>query len=180
MVGYRLSDKRTVGEFMNNNRGMSFIEVILVLIIIAILSTVSIAIYKSLGYTNTKKAANHINDSLSRARIDSMSKREIQYLYIYQIDGKLYSKLSTKEGLRDGVYGELTAAEGMKFSYNITLRYRTDTGINHKLGDNESLYISFVKSSGAFASHYSEIILESGNNTSIITCIKETGRHWVD
>lgn len=164
----------------DNNWGMSFIEVIIVLIIIAILSTGSIAIYKSLGYANTKKAAKHINDSLSIARIDTISRRGIQYLYIYQIDGRLYSKLSTEEGLRDGVNGELTGAEGIEFSHNITLKYKTDTGISHELGDNENICISFVKASGAFTSYYSEIILESGNNTSIITCIKETGRHWVD
>lgn len=162
-----------------NNGGMSFIEMILVIVIIAILSTGGIAIYKSLGYANTKKAATHLNDSLSRARIDTMSKRGMQYLYIYQIDGRLYSKLSTEEGLSVGVYGELTDAEGTGYSSNISLKYKTDTGISHELGDNESISISFIKSSGAFATNYSELILESGNNSSVITCIKETGRHWV-
>lgn len=163
-----------------NNGGMSLIEVILAIAIMSILSTGGIAIYKSLGYANTKKAANQINDSLSRARIDTMSKRGIRHLYLYQIDGRLYSKLSTEEGLSIGVYGELTSAEGIDFSSNITLKYKADTGISHELGDYESICISFVKSSGAFASFYSEIILESGNNTSVITCIKETGRHWID
>ena len=75
--------------------------------------------------------------------------------------------------------GELTDAEGTGYSSNISLKYKTDTGISHELGDNESIIISFIKSSGAFATNYSELILESGNNSSVITCIKETGRHWV-
>ncbi|MDD4113953.1 MAG: hypothetical protein PHC56_13120 [Herbinix sp.] len=161
------------------NEGMSFIELVLIIVIIAILSTGGIAIYNSLGYAKTKKAANHINDSLSKARIETMSKKGIQYLYLYQIGGKPYSKLSPVEALSIGVYGELTAAEGMEYSPNITLKYKTDTGASHELGDNESICLSFVKSSGAFASNYSEIILESGNDSSTIRCIKETGRHWI-
>lgn len=162
-----------------NNRGMSFIELVLIIVIVAVLSTGGIAIYNSLGYANTKKAAGHINDALSRARIETMSKKGFQYLYLYQIGGRLYSKLCTEEGLSVGVYGELTSVEGKSFSRNITLKYKTSTGTSHELGDNESICIYFAKASGAFASNYTELILESGNNSSIITCVKETGRHWV-
>lgn len=162
-----------------NNRGMSFIELILVILIISVLATVSLAIYRSLGYANTKKVASHINDALSKARINTMSKKDTYYLYLYQIDGRLYSKLSTEDGLMVGVYGELTDAEGVAYSRNISLIYRTDSGISHELGDNESICISFIKSSGAFAVNFTELILKSDNNRSTITCVRETGRHWV-
>ena len=164
---------------MKKNKGMSFIELILVILIISILTTVGLSIYKSLGYADTKKAASHINSSLSRARIDTMSRREISYLYLYRIDGRLYSKLSTEEGLTVGVYGELTEAEGVGYSRNIILNYKTDTGVSRVLGDYECICISFLKSSGAFAGNYSGLILESGNNNTTIACIKETGRHYI-
>ena len=44
-----------------------------------------------------------------------MSKKGTQYLYLYQIDGKLYSKVSTEGALSVGVPGELTATEGKGF-----------------------------------------------------------------
>ncbi|NLP15822.1 MAG: hypothetical protein GX379_02110 [Clostridiales bacterium] len=163
-----------------NNGGMSFIELVLVIVILSLVTTGGIAIYKSLGFANTKKAANLINDSLSKARIDTMSKKGTQYLYLYQIDGKLYSKVSTEGALSVGVPGELTATEGKGFSRNISLRYKTGAGTTHELADDESICLYFAKASGAFVSDYSEIILISGNNSSVITCIKETGRHWVD
>ena len=46
-----------------NNGGMSFIELVLVIVILSLVTTGGIAIYKSLGFANTKKATNLINDS---------------------------------------------------------------------------------------------------------------------
>lgn len=162
-----------------HNKGMSLIELVVAMVIIAILSTGAISIYKSLNNANTKKIAVSINDSMSRARIYTMSKSDRQYLYLYKIDGKLYSILSANDGLSI-VTGGLNSTDGMYLSDKVNLSYKTPSGTLNNLNDNEWIYISFLKSSGAFDTYYPEIVIKSRNQTSIISCIKETGRHWVD
>ena len=72
-----------------DHRGLSMIELIIVLAVLAILSTGAIGIYRSLGFANTKKAAVYIDNLLTRARLDTMSKKDRPYIYLYQIDGRL-------------------------------------------------------------------------------------------
>lgn len=163
-----------------DNRGFSLIEIIVVLAILAILSTGCIYIYQSLGFANIKKTSVSINDSMSKARIYTMSKKDRQYLYLYQIDGKLYSMLSTDSGLSIGSGGGLNTTDGTGYSGDIRLSYKNNSGTLIDLNNDEWICISFHKSSGAFDSCYPEIILKSRNETSLIKCVKETGRHWVD
>lgn len=162
-----------------DHRGMSMIELIIVMAIIAIISTGSIAIYSSMGYANTMKAAKLINSKLSKARMDTMSKNQRIYIYLYQIDGKLYSRQAIDGGLSLDHGGGLDSDEASLLS-NISLSYIDHSGVIHKLEDNQWIYISFIKGSGAFDSYYSKLIFKSRNSSSTITCIKETGRHWVD
>lgn len=161
-------------------RGISLIEVLVVLAILAILSTGSIGIYQAMGCANTRKVAVYINDAMSKARIDTLSKKDRKFIYLYQIDGKLYSMVTIDGGLSLDPDGGLDNGEGTYLSSNINLSYKTDSEEIQQLEDNEMICISFLKGSGAFDSYYSEIILESRNNRSTILSIKETGRHWVD
>ncbi|NLO08262.1 MAG: prepilin-type N-terminal cleavage/methylation domain-containing protein [Clostridiales bacterium] len=163
-----------------DHRGISMIEVIIVITILAMLSLGVIGIYNSLGFANTKKAAGHVNNLLSKARIETMSKKDRIYTYIYQIDGRLYSLQSIVDGLNTHSGGGLDVSVGMPFSKNISLFYIDDAGDTHELEDNQWISISFLKDSGAFNSYYSKIIFSSRNDSTYITFIKETGRHWVN
>lgn len=164
----------------SENKGISLIEVIIAMAVLAILSIGGIGTYQSLGLANTKKAARVISDDMSKARIYTMSKKDRQYLYIYQIDGRIYTRLATLDGLNTNPGGGLSAAGGQGLSKNINLSYKTASGVYKNLLDNEVICISYNRSSGAFDSHYEEILLESRNQRTVITCVKETGRHWID
>lgn len=163
-----------------DHRGMSLIELVVVITILASLSVGAIGIYNSLGYANTKKAAGQLNNLLSRARIDTMSKKDKTYTYLYQIDGRIYSLQSNEGDLTIDPVGGLDVTGGMPFSRNISLSYVDDLGVIQKLEDGQWIIISFLKSSGAFQSYYSKIIFTSRNEMTAINCIKETGRHWVN
>lgn len=163
-----------------DHRGISLIEIVVVITILAILSVGAIGIYNSLGFANTKKAAVHLNNILSRARIDTMSKKDKTYTYLYQIDGRIYSLQSIEGDLTLDPGGGLDSSAGRPFSKNISLSYLDDLGVMRKLEDGQWISISFLKSSGAFQSYYSKIIFTSRSEMAAITCIKETGRHWVN
>lgn len=163
-----------------DHRGLSMIELIIVLAVLAILSTGTIGIYRSLGFANTKKAAVYIDNLLTRARLDTMSKKDRTYVYLYQIDGRLYSIQSNDGGLSMDPGGGLSVEEGSPFSRNISLSYIDHSGATCKLEDDQWICISFRRDSGAFDSYYSRLIINSRNSSTEITCVKETGRHWVN
>lgn len=160
----------------SDNKGISLIEIILVVTMIAILSGGSIAIYNSLGFAKTAKAAKLIDDGMSKIRINTMSKTDREYIYLYNISGTVYMKISTEA---TPALANLNAATGTKFSKNISLKYKDSSG-QHSLATGTNICIYFKRVTGAFESDIEYIELISDNNSSIITCIKETGKHWVD
>lgn len=160
----------------SNNKGISLIEIILVVAMLAILSTGSITIYKSLGYANTTKAVKLIDDGMSKIRIHTMSRTDKQYLYLYNIGGTVYMKISSEV---NPVLADLNATTGIKFAKNISFRYKDATG-EHSLTSGSNICIYFKRVTGAFDSDIQYIKLSSGNNASQITCVKETGKHWIE
>ena len=79
------------------NSGMSLVELIIVIAIIGILAGVSIGMMGHIHYADTKKAVETIDAELDRLRIFSMSKKEIPYLYIYQLDDGCYMRELNEE-----------------------------------------------------------------------------------
>gem|GEM_PF-1550503 len=170
---------------MKNNKGMSMIEIILVLAILALLSTGMLTGINYIQYGNTKKCSNLIDSALDKVRIDAMSKAEKPYLYLYEFEGSYYM-------LESAETTPTLDSSGTKLgNRQVRLYYSTDPGGVAEITSSIPLHymkIGFVKSTGGIAqnadnSYYDEILIKNGAGTETrytITLIKATGKHYIE
>lgn len=160
----------------NKNKGFSVIEMIVTVAVLAIIGTGTITLLSRIGYANTMKAANKIDSLMDKVRIETMSKEQKQYLYLYNMEDVIYMKVSTEQNSELAVLDDMT---GEKIGKNIVIYYKSPSEVE-KVLEEESLCISFERSSGAFSSDYETIKFVSSGKTAMITFVKETGRHWLE
>ncbi len=161
----------------DDNRGISLVELLAVISILAILASGGISVYKQLGYADTKRAANTVNSEMDEVRLETMSRARKPYLYLYKIDGTYFMKRSNET---IPAAAELNTASGTELSNKITLSYRYAASPEVTLEPGMVLKISFDRSSGMFDQELELIQIHSANHTTEITCVPETGRHWVE
>ena len=167
-----------------NNKGVSLVELLVVIAILAILSTGAFVTINRIGYANTMKAAKSIDSTMSKLRLETMTKEPKTYLYIYNKDDIIYMKASNQE---IDTAADLNIATGKKVAQNTVLSYKLVSEEDPIiLEDDENICISFKKSSGAFDAfeddlkYYEYIELKNTSKTASIICIQETGGHWVE
>ena len=174
MLSLRLKHRKT--KYTLSNKGVSLIEVIVVILILAILSTAGII---SVGYihrVNASSCAAKLNSALEQTRNKTMSKQEGRIsLVIYTKDKNYYAAICT-DNAGTSEYDEGTLLGSTSLSLNV----KTSDGTVTKLSDSEGMEyrINFVKGSGAFSSDIDEISVK-GTKEVIIKLIKETGRSYI-
>ena len=161
----------------NDNRGISLVEILAVISILIILVSGGISIHRQLGDADTKEIVQRINAAMAEVRMETMYKARKQYLFLYTIEGAVYMKKSTEASAATAT---LDAASGHKLSDRITLSYRITPFSETDLVPGAVLCISFERGSGIFDSGVEFLKVSSADHASVITCIRETGRHWVD
>lgn len=159
------------------NKGISLVEVIIVIAIIAIASSVTISLVGQMGFARTQKAAKTINITLDKLRMETMSKGISYHLYLYLVEGDLYMNIQKES---DTV--SLTKDNGEKLSADCKINYKRQGAEAKELEEGESSYIdiSFSKSSGAFTSDYEWISISNTKHRSFLQFVKETGKHWIE
>ena len=180
-----ITGRRTVinVNVKKENSGMSLVELIIVIAIIGILAGVSIGMMGHIHYADTKKAVETIDAELDRLRIFSMSKKEIPYLYIYQLDDGCYMReineeiwnfdaaKFTKDGTKiagKDVSIYMEAKDGTKVSGNKFIRIAYD----------RSGVIDDTNVSGNCRTNVTNIIV-SGNSDYKIEFSTATGKHQI-
>lgn len=166
-----------------DNKGMSLVEILIVLAVIGILAGTSFVMFGHIRHANVKKAVETIDTELDRQRAFTMSKKEVPSLYIYHLeDGYFMRALNeeilsfdrakfTKDGVKlcgseTGIY--MDTAGGTKVDGDVFIRitYKRD-------GSFDYTEISGSKKTNVMA------IVMSGTEQYCITLIPETGRHEV-
>lgn len=163
----------------DNNKGFSMVELIITVAIMAILTGSLVSAAGYLKYANAKAGAKEVNTKLSELRIDSMSKMNTPYMYLYNIGGATYMKVvsgkdADKATISNGILDTNTTKIG-----NSQIEVFCDST---KITDGNSVQISMDKSTGAFLSCPNEIKVASidGRNSYIVKLVKSTGRHYMD
>ena len=166
---------------MLDKKGFSFIEVIICLAMVSILSVGVFSLSSHIKYANVKKCVKQLNQKLETARMTSMSKTGKWQLYIY------------KEA--DGVYYCLTNAatldrsNGVKLgSKNIKLFYTIKGGTEEEAtaANAAVIQIQFTKNTGSFtasdgASIYESIRLADEDSEGYtIHLVEKTGKHYME
>lgn len=166
-----------------NHKGMSLVEIIIVIAVVGILASVSVAMIGHIRYANTKKAVEVVDKQLDRQRVEAMSKEDIPYVYIYQLgDGYYIQQLNEKILTFDNTK---FTSDGTKISgKNVEIFMESTSGT--KVEGTAFVRIAYRKSgvfdttdeSGEKRTNVEKIVVK-GSDTYTISLVEETGKHFV-
>lgn len=159
-----------------DNKGVSLIEVIVVILILAILSTAGIISVGYLHRVNASACASKLNSSLEQTRLKTMSKQEGKIsLAIYAKNKNYYAAVCTDTN-GTPVYDEGVLLGSTSLSIEVKMNDGTVTTLSGN--DGTEYRINFVKGSGAFSSDINEIVVK-GTKEVTVKLVKETGRSYI-
>lgn len=179
-----------------NNKGFSLIEIIITLAIMGVLTGMISLSFSYIQHANTRSAAKTVDSTISKLKFDVMSKQDKPYLYLYQIDGNCYMKVTTnsKGDDLDKATGKLLCNSAVSV---LVKRYQCDSTGSEISGTEEEksllalgskIRISFTKSSGAFITDdisgtkygYKQIAFGDSVGDFTINLVKDTGKHYIE
>ena len=165
-----------------DQKGMSLVEIILVIALVGILAGTSVSMIGYVHYANTKKTVEAVDAALDKQQVNAMSKAGKSYLYIYKLSDGYYMKQLTDE--LTTFDGTKLDTNGKKLSGNGTEIYlESESGT---LVDGSSFVRICYKKTGIFDKEVLvdgtectnvEKIVVKGNGTYTITLVEETGKH---
>ncbi len=166
-----------------NQKGMSLIEIIIVIALVGILAGTSVTLIGHVHYANTKKTVESMDSALDKLQVNSMSKQDKTYLYIYKLSDGYYMKQLTDV---------ITTFDGTKFDSNGTKLSGNSTQVYLEsesgtlVDGNVFIRISYKKSgvfdketitgSTELGTNVDKIVVK-GNGTYTITLVGATGKH---
>lgn len=161
----------------DGNKGYTLIELVIALGIFIIITSGVLILLNGIAMTDTKEAAKSVDAILEKLRLDTMAKGSKSYLHIYYYGNGIYMKVSNEQ---NSALAELDSDSGKRICRKMSVYYWENGGTEKLLESDESIAISFNRSSGSFSSNYSSIKFTYSNRSSVIKCMKETGRHEVN
>lgn len=179
---------------MKHNEGMSFIEIIIVITILAIFAGGTVGSISYIRYADTKKCAGEINAAIEKVRMDAMSMANKPSLYVYQYNNIYYIK-----EIGTDIVNPLTQLDdtGTRLANNhVQLCYRTvnmaptdsDVVIRSSPSPNVYMKLGFLRSTGGIAyidgttDLYTQILVKNkhGELQYTITLVQATGKHFIN
>ncbi|MDF2588239.1 MAG: hypothetical protein K0S41_2080 [Anaerocolumna sp.] len=171
---------------MKDNNGITLVELIIVIALICIIGTGAYLTMNSLQGVNVSKTSSLIYNEIINTRIETMSKVDKTYLYIYKntSDRNYYLYSSSSNSLNKLQLDALTKSTKIG-NRGIVISYKKNTDLPSDLEtilDNTNyILIYFNRSTGAFESDYSTItVRNTAYNEKTIRMIKETGKIYYD
>jgi len=133
---------------IKNNKGFSYVEMILVLGIIAIMMGIIALSTNLIGRTNVNKGCDNLNNALTQARTATMAKGNFDCaMSIFCEDGKYYYYIGDPYSTERSV----DKIEFASLPVNITYTIKSAPGIAYTLGEGDVLVVEYYATSGAFS-----------------------------
>lgn len=160
-----------------NDRGVTLVEIILVLAIVGILASTSVLLLGHLHYADTEKAAKYIDSCMDKLQVQTISREQTPYLYIYHYNNGCYVKMLTDD---------ITSFDSTKFDGDGTklagdkVKIYMDSLGGTQVDGNTFIKIAYNRS-GEFDSTKTNVssVVVDGVGTYTIKLVTDTGKHLV-
>lgn len=157
-----------------DQRGFSLVELIVVIAIMAVVSTVGVLSFGMLSGRRVISCAEEMESYIAETKVQVLSRANAELEIFVKNDG-VYANLSV-EG-RDVKIGES----------GLTVKYKVG-GAEVTLSETERLVLSFDRASGAFKplagyateTYCDEIIIENGTHSRKIVLVSRTGKFYIE
>lgn len=162
--------------------GFTLIELIVIIAVMSILTGVVFYSINLLGYADTVKCANRIDNGLSSLRLNTMSRTGEYVMYLYRYDGSYYiCTVNGDSGAAELENPVLNEETGTKVgSSRVTISVCGQDGGYKELEAGSPVSFRYYKNSGAFKSDWKEIKITGGGKTSTVKMALMTGKHYVE
>lgn len=171
-----------------DRRGMSLVEIIIVIAIIGILAGVSASLYGQIRHVNTRKVVEEVETELKRQRVSAMTKGGKTYLYLYGLGDGYYMKTSAvkKESFDTGFF----TADATKICGKNAKIYRDSVGASGEIAEANGTFIricykksgvlDYNQPSGEEKNTNTETVIIEGSSRYRIRLVEETGKYYVE
>ncbi len=151
--------KKQMSQFASNNKGVTLVELLVVVSIMSVLLSVvgiSMAITPS---TEAKRTIASIDSTISRTKVGTLTKTGDVYMEIYSDDrGAIWVKYYEND--------QVISSDKLS-SGNVTVSYSVNGSVVGNLGNdnrNKSIYIAFDRRTGGFTSLEQAAYLANGTS----------------
>lgn len=156
----------------NNNKGFSYVELMLVMAIMAILVGLIALSMGLVSRTNVTRGAEKLYSSLSQARSTSLAKGSTRGSLVISCEGgKYYCYVGDPGSPNVNDLKEELVSSPVEIGY-----YVQGDDTLYKIAPGTSITIQYNQSTGAFASTYTDLVLINGDNTAAIKLHIATGK----
>ncbi|MBQ7834141.1 MAG: prepilin-type N-terminal cleavage/methylation domain-containing protein [Lachnospiraceae bacterium] len=165
-----------------DNKGFSYVELLLVLAIIAIMTGIMALSMSLVGRTNVNKGCDNLNNAMNQARTTSMARGRTNGQITISCEGGKYYYYIGKPGTAESNGGKVKFASlPVKVSYVL----HSDPGVLESLDEGESISIRYDQSTGAFGmasvgDYVDNIVLSNGDKMATIKCYIPTGKTEIE
>ena len=159
---------------VKDNKGFSLVELIVVIGIIAVVTSATFFGFGYLSMADCKKCATRINSGLSNTRSKTMKNVDPVHMFLYRYDGNYYIKYDKNDTIVKNDDAEKVG------NGNITVTIYAVGGTTTVLQDgSEPVKITVSRKDGHYIAGPQSIKVSADGTTKEVYLVRDTGKHFV-
>ena len=162
----------------NNNKGYTLIEIIIVIAILAVVTSAATVSFRLIYNTRVTTSARTVQSIAKTARLNNMTKQKLKYIHLLKKDGLNYMYID------ENLTTDMTKGDQQLGSTDMAIVYGPSDGTMIGLANNKAITIYFDRSGRCFTYNMSGAPLPdidtleftNGTRTSTINISRITGK----